>query len=68
MIMKLLLHKKKNVSIERDRVVFQLESLKVVMPKRVGIKILELIKKRHYSLIEEMIDIYKDNIVTNFGM
>lgn len=66
MILKLLLHKKKNVVIKNDRVIFQLESLKVIMPKRVGVKILELIKKRHYSLIEEMIDIYKDNIVTNF--
>ena len=66
MILKVLLHKKKSVNIESNRVVFLLQGLKIVMPKKMGVKILELIKKKDYSLIERLIDIYKDNIVTNF--
>jgi len=66
MILKVITHKKSKAKIENNLAKFQLQNMQVKMPKKIGVKILKLIKKRRYSLIEELIDIYKDNIVTNF--
>ena len=53
--------------VKRGRMIFSLRSFRVVVSKMFGFKILKLIKKRSYSLLRQMIDMYKDEIVTNFS-
>ena len=52
--------------VKGGRMIFSLRHFRVVVSKIFGFKILKLIKKQSYSLLRQMIDMYKDEIVTNF--
>ena len=58
----------RNLKINRKRgvVFFNLDHHRVAAPKVLGDKILKQIKRKQYSLIRQMIDIYKDELLTNF--
>lgn len=65
-IFKVVTSKNLKVRLKNKNKYFMFKNFKVVMPDILGSKFLQLNKSRQYSLLRQMIDIYKDEIVTNF--
>ena len=66
MIIKIIQNKKCKIKVKNNHTIFKLNNYFIAMPTLLADKISKLIKKRRYSLIQELIDIYKDDIKTNF--
>ena len=65
-IFKVITSKNLKVRFKNKNTYFVFKNFKVVMPDILGSKFLQLNKSKQYSLLRQMIDIYKDEIVTNF--
>ena len=65
-VFKLIVDSKVKVKKSSGRCYFSLKSYRAVMPAILGSKFLKLNQRRNYNLIRQLIDIYKDEIVTNF--
>ena len=65
-IFKIIINPKAAVTKKSNVVIFSLKNYEIAAPKVLGEKILSKIKRKQYSLISQMIDIYRNEIITNF--
>jgi len=65
-IFKIIINPKTAVSKKSNVVIFSLRKYEIAAPKVLGEKFLSKIKRKQYSLIRQMIDIYRNEIITNF--
>ena len=66
-IYKMLAHPKCKQGNRGNIVTFRLNGLVFEVPKNLGKKITQFMKKRKYNLLRQLIVIYKDRFITNFG-
>lgn len=65
-IFKIISDPKTKISRKPGILCFENRGKLVMIPKGIGAVILRKIKRKQFGLIRQMIDIYKDELVTNF--